>query len=65
MQDVKTIYLIDNGTSDNYQHIIEKYKNKIRLFIRNERYQQEQHYNSVYGEILIETYPKSLNFSLL
>lgn len=55
LQDVKTIYLIDNGSSDNYQHIIEKYKNKIRLFIRNERYQQEHHYNSVYGEILNET----------
>ena len=54
-QNVQTIYLIDNGSTDEYQPIIEKYNHQIKLFNRPERYQQEIHYNSVYADILKES----------
>ena len=50
-QGVKMIYLIDNGSTDQYLPIINKYSDKIRLFIMPERYQQVNHYNSVYIHI--------------
>jgi glycosyltransferase involved in cell wall biosynthesis len=50
-QGVKTIYMIDNGSDDQYLPIIEKYSYKIRLFICPERYQQVKHYNYVYHHV--------------
>jgi hypothetical protein len=55
LQNVKTLYLIDNGSTDQYQNILDKYKEKVKLFVRPERFLQDSHYNAVYAEILLDS----------
>lgn len=43
---VDLFVLIDNGSSDNYQQTIEKYRNWCILYKDERRYMQNQHYNT-------------------
>lgn len=45
---VEHFYLIDNGSTDNYLPIIEKYNNYITLFKDDTRFSQLQHYNNYF-----------------
>lgn len=42
---VEHFYLIDNGSTDNYQSIIKKFESYITLFIDDRKHAQTQHYN--------------------
>lgn len=44
-QGVEYFYLIDNGSTDNYQPIIDKYQSYITLYKDPTKYQQIEHYN--------------------
>jgi hypothetical protein len=43
---VEHFYLIDNGSTDNYQETISKFQDKITLFIDPKRFSQIEHYNN-------------------
>jgi len=47
-QGVKKIYMIDNGSDDNYSKLIEPYKKYIEIFNKPDRYKQTEHYNDIY-----------------
>ena len=53
-QGVDKIFLIDNGSTDNYREILEPYiqNNKVELFIYPQKYMQCTHYNKVYNDMI-------------
>lgn len=50
-QGASKLYLINNGSTDNYKEIIDQYGDKILLFEKHERYKQDEHYNDAYSYI--------------
>ena len=52
---VEHFYLIDNGSNDNYKEIIEKYNDKITLFIDDTKHSQMVLYNQYFLPKLEET----------
>jgi len=54
-QGVDHFFMIDNGSTDNYKQIIEKYKNKITLFVDDEKGVQPKLYSKYISENLKTT----------
>lgn len=45
---VDHLFLINNGSTDDFMCIIEKYKNKVTLFDFPEKHRQREHYNTAF-----------------
>lgn len=53
-QGVEHFYLIDNGSTDDPQRILDKYASRITYYSRPARHSQAKHYNEVFESIRTE-----------
>ena len=47
-QGVEHFYLIDNGSTDDYENILNKYSDRVSLYSRPQKYGQRNHYNDIF-----------------
>lgn len=59
-QGIDHFYLINNGSTDNYQDILKTYSDKVTLYNLPDRHKQNQHYQTVYEKENLSTITKWL-----
>jgi glycosyltransferase involved in cell wall biosynthesis len=55
-QGVEHFYLIDNGSTDEYKHLIKDFEDKITLYYIPKKWSSVENYNFVFEEIKNETF---------